>query len=63
MTLDESVHAPVSSGQRLGTLTIKSGEQVLAQIPLVAQKAVERKGWGDIYVDILRRVAMAKPKT
>ena len=63
ITLEESVSAPVSSGQRLGTLTIKSGEQVLTQIPLVAQSGVERKDWGDIFVDILRRVAMAKPKT
>ena len=61
MTLDESVTAPVSRGQRLGMLTIKSGEQVLSQIPLVAEDAVERKSWGDIFVDLLRQLAMAKP--
>ena len=60
MTLDESVTAPVSRGQRLGMLTIKSGEQVLSQIPLVAEVAVERKSWGDIFVELLRRIAMAK---
>ena len=60
MTLDESVTAPVSRGQRLGMLTIKSGEQVLTQIPLVAEVAVERKSWGDIFVELLRRIAMAK---
>ena len=62
MTLDESVTAPVSRGQRLGMLTIKSGEQVLSQIPLVAEDAVERKSWGDIFVDLLRQLAMAKPE-
>ena len=62
MTLDESVTAPVSRGQRLGMLTIKSGEQVLSQIPLVAEDAVERKNWGDIFVDLLRQLAMAKPE-
>ena len=58
--LDESVTAPVSQGQRLGMLTIRAGDQVLRQIPLVAQTAVTRKSWGDIFVDILRSVAMAK---
>ena len=60
MALEESVTAPVSQGQKLGMLTIRAGEQVLRQIPLVAEKAVERKSWGDIFVDILRSVAMAK---
>ena len=60
--LDESVTAPVSQGQKLGMLTIRVGEQVLRQIPLVAEVAVERKSWGDIFVDILRSVAMAKPR-
>lgn len=60
--LEESVTAPVSQGQRLGTLTIKSGEQVLSQIPLVAETTVARKGWGDLFVDILRHIAMAKPR-
>ena len=60
-TLEESVAAPVSKGQRLGTLTVKSGEQVLAQIPLVAEEGIARKSWGDLFVDLLRQVAMAKP--
>ena len=63
ITLEEIVDAPVSAGQRLGTMTIKAGDQVLSQIPLVAQTAVERKTWGDIFVDLLRSVCMAKPRT
>ena len=42
ITLEPSVTAPVSQGQRLGILTIRSGEQVLRQIPLVAETAVSR---------------------
>ena len=61
ITLEESVRAPVSKGQRLGQLTIRAGEQVLSQIPLVAEESVERKDWGDIFVDLLRQAAMAKP--
>ena len=60
--LEESVTAPVSKGQRLGMLTVKTGEQVLSQLPLVAEEAVERKSWSDIFVDLLRQTAMAKPK-
>ena len=60
VTLEESVTAPVSKGQRLGTLTVKSGDQVLSQIPLVAESAVERMSWWDIFVSLLRRIAMAK---
>ena len=59
--LEDSVTAPVSRGQRLGTMTVRSGDRVLRQIPLVAESAVERKTWGDIFVDLLRRAAMAKP--
>lgn len=58
--LEKEIAAPVSRGQRLGTFTIKSGEQVLAQIPLVADKAVKEKTFGDLFLEILRRAAMAK---
>ncbi len=59
VTLEETVTAPVSRGQRLGTLTVKAGEQVLAQVPLVAKEPVERLTFGDLFVKIFRRVAMA----
>ena len=60
ITLEESVTAPVSQGQRLGTLTIRSGEQVLAQIPLVAANPVTKLTTLDLMGRILRRTAMAK---
>ena len=58
--LEEQVPAPVSKGQRLGTLTVKVGEQTVRQIPLVAEEAVPRLTWWDIFLRILRKVAMAK---
>ena len=60
VTLEEAVTAPVSRGQRLGTLTVKAGEQVLAQVPLVAKEPVERLTWGDLFVRIFRQVTMAQ---
>ena len=60
VTLEESVAAPVEQGQRLGTMTIRAGDQILSEIPLVASEAVERLGWGELFVKVLRRAAMAK---
>ena len=61
VTLEERVTAPVARGQRIGTLAIKSGEQTLRQIPLVAAQAVERLTFGDLFVKVLRQAAMSKP--
>ncbi len=61
ISLDEQVSAPVSKGQRLGTLTVKAGEQILSQIPLVADAAVARLTWGQMFLRVLRCMAMAGP--
>ena len=60
ITLEESVAAPVSKGQRLGTMTVKAGDQVLAQIPLVAEQTVERLRWSDLFLQLLKRVTMSR---
>ena len=60
LSMDGPVTAPVSRGQRLGTLTVKTGEQVLQEVPLVAAEAVERMSFGDLFGMVLRRTAMAK---
>ena len=56
--LVESISAPVSQGQRLGTLYIKSGDQVLKEIPLVAETAVPRLTFGQMFSRILRALTM-----
>ena len=58
--LEERVTAPVSKGQRLGTMTVRAGEQILAQIPLVAETGVSRLTWSDLFVKHFARLAMAK---
>ena len=58
--LEEEVTAPVSKGQRLGTLTIRSGEQVLSKVPMVAAEAVPKLTWGQLFVKVLKQLAMAK---
>ena len=59
ITLEESVTAPVSLGQRLGTLRVKAGEQVLAEVPMVARDAVPRLSYGQVIIRVLKQVAMA----
>ena len=59
ITLEKEMTAPVSQGQRLGTLTVKAGDQVLAQIPLVAAQAVPRLTWQQIFSKILKKLTMA----
>ncbi len=58
--LEESVSAPVSKGQRLGTLTVTVGEQVLSQIPLVAENTVEKLTWGDLVLQFFKALTMSK---
>ena len=59
ITLEPEVTAPVASGQQLGTLTVRSGEQILAQVPLVASAEVPRLNWGQLLVLVLQEMAMA----
>ena len=56
--LQDQVDAPVSQGQKLGTMTVRSGQQVLAQIPMVARDGVARLTWGQIFMKVLRRFVM-----
>lgn len=60
IALEEKVTAPVSKGQRLGTMTVKAGEQVLAQVPLVAEEGVGRLTFWDLTGRLLRKLCMAK---
>ena len=60
LELKEQIEAPVSQGQRLGTLTVKAGEQVLQQIPLVAEISVPKLRFSQLYVRILKQLCMAK---
>jgi len=55
VTLESKVTAPISRGQRLGTATVKAGDKVLAQIPLVAEAPVERLSFWDIFLRLLRK--------
>ena len=56
--VDGSVTAPVEAGQTLGTLTITSGGQTIAERDLVAPEAVGALRWGDVFLQMLRALCM-----
>ncbi len=60
IALEESLTAPVSKGQRIGTMRIRAGEQILREIPLVAAESVARLTMGDLFTHVLRKAAMGK---
>ena len=56
--LADAVEAPVEKGQQLGTVTVKSGDEVLMNIPLTAAESVGAMTFGDIYREFLRVLLM-----
>ena len=54
-SLPEQVEAPIAAQQQLGELTVRSGDTVVLEVPLVAAQAVEKLTWGEM----LRRLLCA----
>ena len=48
-TLPEMVDAPVVQGQKLGTLTVRDGEMVVLEVPVLAAERVEKLTWWEMY--------------
>ena len=44
--------APVKKGQKLGTLTVRTGGKVFREVPLIAGSDIERAGLLGIFTDI-----------
>ncbi len=59
VALEEGVPAPVALGDRLGTLTVTSGEEVVAEIPLLAGEEVPRVTYGQMLLRLLRTACLA----
>ena len=52
------VEAPVEPGTHLGELTLERGGEVMKVIPLVAECAVEKLTWQDLFGRLLGKIAM-----
>ena len=57
--LVESVEAPVTVGDQLGTLTVTCGEETIAQIPIVAGEEIPRITFGQMLVRMLRMALLS----
>ena len=57
--LPESLEAPISLGQQLGTMTISAGDRILAQIPIEANTTVNRLTLWQMTVRLLKKMCMA----
>ncbi len=56
--LADSVTAPVSQGQKLGTLSLLAGEHVIAQVPLVAAQPVAKISWWQMFQQVMKRICL-----
>ena len=56
--LTDQVAAPVSQGQKLGDLTVYCGEQVLSTVPMVAETAVLKRSWWQIFLQLLQKCTL-----
>ena len=54
VTLREDLSAPLAKGSPVGTLTVKSGDTVLAELPLTSAADVERMSWSDLFLRLLQ---------
>ena len=54
ITLPEAVDAPVAIGDALGTLTVTSGQEIIAEIPLLAGEEVPRITYSQMLLRLLQ---------
>lgn len=54
--IDETITAPIEAGQKIGTMTISSDGEVIADIDLNASSTVEKKGIGLIIKDFFATI-------
>lgn len=49
LQLPDRLEAPIAAGESIGTLTVSSGGQTLAEIPLLADREIPRLNTGEIF--------------
>ena len=58
IVVEDSLHAPVQEGQKVGTLTLKSGDKIILESDIVASESVERKSFFEVFWACLRALLM-----
>ena len=59
LSILDSVDAPVAKGTPLGTMTVSSGESVLAEIPILAGEDIPKITYGQMLIRVLRMALLA----
>lgn len=59
LLLEPELSAPIEQGQTLGYLLVSRDGTELARIPMVAERAVARLGFLDLFRELLGKIAMA----
>ena len=59
VALSPLAEAPVQKGDVLGSLTVRSGDVVVAELPLLAGETVARLTWGQLTWRLLARICFA----
>ena len=59
VSLPDGLSAPVCAGDVLGTMTVSSGEEVVAEIPLLAGEDVPRMTFGQVFLRVLKMAFLA----
>jgi D-alanyl-D-alanine carboxypeptidase (penicillin-binding protein 5/6) len=54
--LEDDIEAPVSQGQEIGLLTIRSGDEMIAVVPITAQEDSPRLTWGEIFASLVKKM-------
>ena len=57
--LPEQLEAPVEPGQRLGRITLRRQEEILAELPLLAEKEIPKRGRMQIWRELLGQLFCA----
>ena len=60
ISLEQQLTAPVSQGQKLGTMTVYYQEQILHQVNMVAEQSVQNLQWWQIFLSLLRKVCLGR---
>ena len=59
LELLEGVEAPVAKGDVLGCLRILSGEELVAEVPVLAGEEIPRLTWGQVALRLIRSALLA----
>ncbi len=55
VSMEEKVYAPIKAGQKVGEITYKSGDEIIAKVDLVAKEDVRKLKFSDIFLRLLSK--------